>query len=469
MISTVQAQPACKVLDADISTNYTGECVNGLAEGKGEAAGKDQYTGQFKAGMKHGNGRYRWANGGAYEGFWESDLMHGFGRFEFANGSRFEGNYFNNKKKGQGTLSLVKGDKGLNSWASTGKWVGDLFIVSGEFDGNKLIRNTAHNSASQSGGQNASLGSCTDNNDGTFTARDGSLWQKCAFGSTFQNGTCVGSAVAVKWTDAITAAKTDRFLGHSDWIVPSFDLYKNNFFDGKCDIRGAAIQPTDDIDRQFRLKGVRGDFWTTEMGQNPDTAVVATRGIGGYDVTSIFNNSLKGAIRYRDINVVFVRNVTSQDAIAFASAQTKVIADTNRRQNEEAEYNAKREVEERQLRNAINNKNPQTMYLAAGIYERNGDSYKAKQVYEAIISRFPSSSWAVKANDQLNDTKRSNDAESAASQRQYDAQRASREADSRSKSQCSVRISQCENTCSGMKGDSWRRCNSGCQSLCSQF
>lgn len=93
------------------------------------------------------------------------------------------------------------------------------------------------------------------------------------------------------------------------------------------------------------------------------------------------------------------------------------------------------------------------MYLAAGSFGRNGDSYKAKQVYEAIISRFPNSGQAVEASYQLTEKKRLNDSESTSSQRQYDAQRASREADKRSKSQCGVRISRYEDTCGGMRGD----------------
>ncbi len=156
-------------------------------------------------------------------------------------------------------------------------------------------------------------------------------------------------------------------------------------------------------------------------------------------------------------------------AIKLALELKQKTDDENRRIAQQREYDLRQNEIQKQFAQIINNKDPQIMYLAAGNYWRNGYGEKAKQVYEAIISRFPSSNWAVKANDQLNDTKRSNDAESAASQRQYDAQRASREADSRSKSQCSFRIRQCENTCSGMKGDSWRRCNSGCQSLCSQF
>jgi len=134
-----------------------------------------------------------------------------------------------------------------------------------------------------------------------------------------------------------------------------------------------------------------------------------------------------------------------------------------------AAENAQRLKAEKEFASLLKSKNPQTMYLAAGSYGRNGDGYKAKQVYEAIISRFPSSSWAVKANDQLNDTKRSNDAESASSQRQYDAQRSNQEAASKSRIECSIRISHCEDSCRPLSGSSKSACWSSCKSLCNQF
>lgn len=44
---------------------------------------------------------------------------------------------------------------------------------------------------------------------------------------------------------------------------------------------------------------------------------------------------------------------------------------------------------------------PQALYLQAGKLERQGESGKAKAVYETIIDRFPTSEFAVKANDRL--------------------------------------------------------------------
>jgi hypothetical protein len=315
---------------------------------------------------------------------------------------------------------------------------------------------------------------CTDNGDGTFTTRDGNVWQKCGFGETFNkdSGTCLGSKKNATWVESILGAKNDRYLGQADWQVPSWVDYEAAFFDGRCDIHRSISRYKSPANNTV---SITGNWWTSNL-VDGKAKVVTENGYYGWEHLPLNTNSFSGHFKTHNMQVTFVRKPTGQSdetyKASLAVAENQMVA-LNKQQairvQEEREYIAKKEAEERQLRDVVNNKNPQTMYLAAGSYGRNGDSYKAKQVYEAIISRFPSSSWAVKANDQLNETKRSNDAESAASQRQYDAQRASRDADSRSKSQCSVRISQCENTCSGMKGDSWRRCNSGCQSLCSQF
>ena len=80
-------QTDCKVLKAEISLIYKGECKNGLAHGFGEASGKDFYKGKFKNGLPHGEGTYEWGLGEVYEGNWRKGLRHGTGKYSFfANG-----------------------------------------------------------------------------------------------------------------------------------------------------------------------------------------------------------------------------------------------------------------------------------------------------------------------------------------------------------------------------------------------
>ena len=64
VVLPVHAQTNCKVLDSDIAGSYVGGCKDGLADGKGEARGRDSYVGEFKAGLPHGQGTYVWGSYG---------------------------------------------------------------------------------------------------------------------------------------------------------------------------------------------------------------------------------------------------------------------------------------------------------------------------------------------------------------------------------------------------------------------
>jgi hypothetical protein len=134
-----------------------------------------------------------------------------------------------------------------------------------------------------------------------------------------------------------------------------------------------------------------------------------------------------------------------------------------------AREKAERDRAERAFNAALNHKDPQAMYLSAGGYERNGEAYKAQQIYESLILRFPSSQWAVKANDQLNATKRANDAERSAQQRQYEFESARSREDSNAKTQCSIRIDSCKTSCRGMSDSVKYACWNRCESICTQY
>ena len=65
---TQEAAPY-KVLLNEISGSYKGGCRDGLAEGKGNAEGEDRYSGEFKAGLPDGKGKYTYKNGNVYNGY----------------------------------------------------------------------------------------------------------------------------------------------------------------------------------------------------------------------------------------------------------------------------------------------------------------------------------------------------------------------------------------------------------------
>jgi len=79
----------CKVLLKEISESYKGDCMNGLAEGKGKANGEDNYVGEFHKGLPEGQGKYTYGNGNVYTGGWKNGLKNGKGKFKYAVNGKF--------------------------------------------------------------------------------------------------------------------------------------------------------------------------------------------------------------------------------------------------------------------------------------------------------------------------------------------------------------------------------------------
>lgn len=78
-----QGENSCKVLMKEISTTYKGDCLDGLAEGKGTAIGEDTYKGMFHQGLPHGKGIYKYKNGNVFTGNWNMGLKNGEGEFKY--------------------------------------------------------------------------------------------------------------------------------------------------------------------------------------------------------------------------------------------------------------------------------------------------------------------------------------------------------------------------------------------------
>jgi hypothetical protein len=63
-----------------------------------------------------------------------------------------------------------------------------------------------------------------ENSDGTFTdPRDKLILQKCAVGQTWNGSSCDGVAQKMNWWEAMRVAKNARYLGQSDWRLPTHD------------------------------------------------------------------------------------------------------------------------------------------------------------------------------------------------------------------------------------------------------
>lgn len=97
---------SCKVTWEALAGSYSGECKNGLANGKGEARGFEYYKGAFKEGMPNGTGLY----------YYNDSLYH-------------DGNFQDGLKEGKGEMHYLR--KGKPDSIIKGYWSGD------EFRGNK--------------------------------------------------------------------------------------------------------------------------------------------------------------------------------------------------------------------------------------------------------------------------------------------------------------------------------------------
>ena len=96
---------------------YTGEMMDTLPHGKGIYKYKngDEYKGEFKKGMKDGNGYYK-NKEGEYDGFWKNNKKDGHGKYTFKNGDLFMGEFKDDMFNGQGILLYSNGNKTIGTW-----------------------------------------------------------------------------------------------------------------------------------------------------------------------------------------------------------------------------------------------------------------------------------------------------------------------------------------------------------------
>lgn len=110
------------MLDPELQGSYVGACVNGYAEGSGEARGQAHYRGEFRAGRKHGTGMKSWpSSGDRYEGDFVDDRKHGAGRYVWgprsaSAGQRYSGDYVNDRRHGHGVYEWPSGDRYVGGW-----------------------------------------------------------------------------------------------------------------------------------------------------------------------------------------------------------------------------------------------------------------------------------------------------------------------------------------------------------------
>lgn len=100
---------------------YTGQWKGGVREGEGTLERPDggRYEGQFKADKAHGSGKLSHVNGDAYEGEWFEDRAQGYGKFLHQDGSSYEGQWHRDMQQGIGCEIWSDGSKFEGSyWGS---------------------------------------------------------------------------------------------------------------------------------------------------------------------------------------------------------------------------------------------------------------------------------------------------------------------------------------------------------------
>lgn len=90
---------------------YRGAMRGSTYHGKGEYVSKAfKYEGDFRDGIKQGQGVYAWENGDRYEGTFTADRADGRGKYWFANGDTYEGEVKAGEIIGRGTYVAKNGD-----------------------------------------------------------------------------------------------------------------------------------------------------------------------------------------------------------------------------------------------------------------------------------------------------------------------------------------------------------------------
>ncbi|KAI4983270.1 hypothetical protein ZWY2020_023762 [Hordeum vulgare] len=119
--------------------SYEGEYAGGYIYGEGTYTGQDNivYKGRWKLNRKHGLGCQTYPNGDMFQGSWIQGEIQGHGKYTWENGNTYTGNMKNGKMSGKGTFTWKNGDSyegnwldgmmhgyGIYTWSDCGYYVG---------------------------------------------------------------------------------------------------------------------------------------------------------------------------------------------------------------------------------------------------------------------------------------------------------------------------------------------------------
>jgi len=104
-----------------------------------DATNQHTYEGEWKDGVKSGNGIMIYPDGSKYTGEWANGRRHGQGVYRYCNGDIFSGTWADGGKNGNGVYVYANDVQLVGSWSSdtfsSGKWIfKDGTVYEGEFD-----------------------------------------------------------------------------------------------------------------------------------------------------------------------------------------------------------------------------------------------------------------------------------------------------------------------------------------------
>ncbi|HWA37134.1 MAG TPA: hypothetical protein VG873_04655 [Burkholderiales bacterium] len=138
---------ACSLAADAPPAQYAGDCLNGLAHGRGVARSAaytyegefsegrrhgrgalsisdgTRYVGEFRYGKRHGQGSTTNPDGLRHEGAWVEGEIHGYGRSHHPNGDVYEGEFRNFQRSGRGVLVTADGRRFEGEWQA-GRFTG---------------------------------------------------------------------------------------------------------------------------------------------------------------------------------------------------------------------------------------------------------------------------------------------------------------------------------------------------------
>jgi len=127
--------------DKDIHPQYKGDVENGKPNGLGVIinTNKGKYVGEWKDGIKQGQGIFTYGKGKwegeKYEGEFKEGYRHGQGTYTWSDGDKYVGEFKDDKPNGKGTYNITDGDKYVGEWKNGKEWNITLYEKNGNIIG----------------------------------------------------------------------------------------------------------------------------------------------------------------------------------------------------------------------------------------------------------------------------------------------------------------------------------------------